>query len=75
MLPLMVFLPLAAGFVILFLPNRISPLSKVLTLIISVVTFALSIGMFAHGELAYAWPLFQIETLDLDLLLAEVSSA
>jgi len=64
-----VFLPLIAGFVLLFLPNRIKHLSAALTLIISVVTFALAIRIFAAGRSDYSWSVFQINELKLDLLL------
>lgn len=72
LLLIQVFLPLIAGFVMLFLPNRIKPLSKALTLIISVVTVALSIWIFRLvqlGELACSLPIFQIDNLNLELLL------
>jgi formate hydrogenlyase subunit 3/multisubunit Na+/H+ antiporter MnhD subunit len=64
-----VFLPLIAGFVLLFLPNRTKWLSAVLTLIISVVTFVLVIRIFAGGQTSYCWPVLQIGDLSLDLLL------
>jgi len=41
-----IFLPLAVGFVLLFLPNRIKFVSKALTLIISGLTFGLAIRIF-----------------------------
>ena len=65
-----VFLPLIAGFVLLFLPNRIKLLSAALTLIISAVTFLLSIRIFAVGQSSYCWPVLQIGSLNLDLLLS-----
>ena len=64
-----VFLPLIAGFVLLFLPNRIRLFARVLTLIISVITLALAIQIFTLGRLDYAWSLLQIDDLKLDLLL------
>ena len=64
-----VFLPLIAGFVLLFLPNKISLLSKALTLIISIVTLALAVKIFTLGQLSYAWSVVQIDNLKLDLLL------
>ena len=64
-----VFLPLIVGFVLLFLPNRIRFFSSVLTLIISVVAFALAVRIFTLGRLDYAWSLLQIDDLKLDLLL------
>ena len=64
-----VLLPLAAGFVMLFVPNRMKLLSKVLTLIISIVTFAFAIRIFRCEQLSFAWSVFQISGLELDLLL------
>jgi formate hydrogenlyase subunit 3/multisubunit Na+/H+ antiporter MnhD subunit len=69
-LPYIVFLPLIAGFVLLFLPNKARSLFKALTLIISVITFVLSIRIFTLGQSDYAWPVFQIDSLQLDLLLS-----
>ena len=65
-----VFLPLVIGFVLLFLPNKIKSLSKILTLIISGLTLVLAIRIFTLGQLNYAWPVFQIDELKLDLLLS-----
>jgi len=65
-----VFLPLIAGFVLLFLPNKIKSLSKALTLIISAFLFALAIRIFALGQLNYTWSVLQIGNLKLDLLLS-----
>jgi formate hydrogenlyase subunit 3/multisubunit Na+/H+ antiporter MnhD subunit len=65
-----VFLPLIAGFVMLFLPNRLRLLSKALTLIISAFVFVKSIQIFNLGQLDYAWSILQIGNLKLDLLLS-----
>jgi formate hydrogenlyase subunit 3/multisubunit Na+/H+ antiporter MnhD subunit len=65
-----VFLPLIVGFVLLFLPNRTKWLSAVLTLIISALTFALAIRIFASGQTSYTWPVLQIGDLNLDLQLS-----
>jgi len=69
-LPISVFLPLIAGFVLLFLPNRMRPLSRALTLIISVITFILAVRIFTVGQSDYAWSVLQIGNLKLDLLLS-----
>ncbi len=69
-LPMLVFLPLAVGFVLLFLPSKIKSVSKVLTLIISVIAFALAIRIFSLGQLEYSCPVLQIGNLNLDLLLS-----
>jgi len=65
-----VFLPLIVGFAILFLPNKIRLLSKVLTLIISAFVFVWSIRIFTLGQLDYAWSVLHIGNLKLDLLLS-----
>jgi formate hydrogenlyase subunit 3/multisubunit Na+/H+ antiporter MnhD subunit len=67
---MLVFLPLAVGFVLLFLPNIIKPLSKALALIISVIAFALAIRIFSLGQLEYSFSVLQIDNVKLDLLLS-----
>jgi formate hydrogenlyase subunit 3/multisubunit Na+/H+ antiporter MnhD subunit len=57
------------GFVLLFLPNKLRPLAKLLTLIISAFVLVKSIQIFKAGELSYAWSILQIGNLSLDLLL------
>ena len=69
-LPILVFLPLAVGFVLLFLPNKIKFLSKALALIISVIAFALGIRIFSLGQLDYSFPVLQIGNVNLELLLS-----
>lgn len=64
-----VFLPLAAGFVFLFLPNKTRELIKVLALIILAFVFAISIRIFNLGGLNYSRPLFRIGSASLELLL------
>jgi len=64
-----IFLSLIAGFVLLFLPNRIRLLSKGLTLVISVLTFVFAIRIFNLGQISYSWSVFEIDNLKLDLLL------
>ena len=64
-----VFLPLAIGFVLLFLPDRIRPLSRALALIVSVIAFVLAIRIFfASGPLEYELPVLQMENIKLNLL-------
>jgi len=70
MLLVPVFLPLIAGFVLLFMPNKIRRLSRALTLIISVVAFIWAVRIFIAGQLSYTHAVFQIENVKLDLLLA-----
>ena len=52
----LVFLPLIAGFVMLFLPDRFKSFSKGLTVIISVMLFVWSWRLFGIAEPpSYAW--------------------
>jgi len=64
-----VLLPLAVGFVLLFVPNKIKGLSKVLTLVISAITFIWAGRIFSQGALGYSLSIFQITNLKFDLLL------
>jgi formate hydrogenlyase subunit 3/multisubunit Na+/H+ antiporter MnhD subunit len=65
-----VFLPLIAGFVMLFLPNRAKYLSAGLTFIISLVMFVLSIRILALRGSEYVWSILQIGEIKLDLMLS-----
>jgi formate hydrogenlyase subunit 3/multisubunit Na+/H+ antiporter MnhD subunit len=64
-----IFLPLIAGFVILFLPDRIKALSKAVTLVISILTCVWAVRIFRLEELVYVWSILQVDNLKLDLLL------
>jgi len=64
-----IFLPLIAGFVILFLPNRIKILSKATTFVISILTCIWAFRIFSLDELTFSWSILQIDNLKLDLLL------
>ncbi|MFB0556194.1 MAG: NADH-quinone oxidoreductase subunit L [Phycisphaerae bacterium] len=64
-----VFLPLIVGFVLLFLPNKFKSVSRTLTFIISAVIFVLSIRIFTGAEFSFAWPILQLENVNLELLL------
>ncbi|MCK4751881.1 MAG: NADH dehydrogenase [Planctomycetes bacterium] len=64
-----IFLPLIAGFILLFVPNRARAFCKAVTLIISVVAFVLAINIFKAGDAAHGWPVLQIDGFSLDLLL------
>ncbi len=68
-LPLLVFLPLIAGFGLLFLPNKLRHLSKTLTLVISVVALVLAVRIFRSDQLDYSFSILQIGNVKLDLLL------
>lgn len=65
-----VFVPLIAGFLLLFLPDKVKALGKDLALLISVVAFVAAVKIFNAGELAYAWPILKVDGFSLDLLLA-----
>jgi formate hydrogenlyase subunit 3/multisubunit Na+/H+ antiporter MnhD subunit len=69
-LPVLIFLPLIAGFIMLFLPNRMKLLFKALTLIISAFVFIKSIQIFNLGQLDYTWSILQLGDVKLDLLLS-----
>ena len=60
MLPVPVFLPLIVGFVLLFLPNRLSSVSRLLALVVSAVAFVLAVRIFTGGQSDYAWPILQL---------------
>ncbi len=64
-----VFLPLIAGFVLLFMPNKMRSFCKAVTLLISATALILAIRIFNAGDLAYSWSVLQIDGFSLDLLL------
>ena len=64
-----VFLPLIVGFVLLFLPRRLSRLSKVVTLVVSIIAFILAIQIFTGAPADVTWKLVKIGNAELDLLL------
>jgi formate hydrogenlyase subunit 3/multisubunit Na+/H+ antiporter MnhD subunit len=65
-----VFLPLIVGFVLLFLPNKLSSLFRALTLIISTIAFVVAISIFTSGGFDTIWPVLQLEGLNLVLMLS-----
>ena len=64
-----VFLPLAVGFVLLFLPRWGKPLFKLVTTAVSIVAFVLSIQIFQLEKAIYNWPILSLGEFRLDLLL------
>lgn len=64
-----VFLPLAAGFVLLFLPRGARPLFKLVTVVVSLVAFGLAVQIFRLEQAAYDWPILALGEFQLDLLL------
>jgi len=64
-----VFVPLLAGFVLVFLPRRATGLFKLVTLVAALLVFVLSIRIFLSGEGAYSRPVLDIGDFRMDLLL------
>jgi len=64
-----VFLPLIVGFVLLFLPRRLSRLSKTVALVVSIIAFILAIQIFTGAPADVAWKVVKIGNAELDLLL------
>ncbi|MBN1973148.1 MAG: hypothetical protein JW787_05885 [Sedimentisphaerales bacterium] len=70
-----VLLPLIVGFLMLFLPSKLSVLFRASTLIISIVTFILAIVIFTSGESQYSWHILNLAQGEFDLtLLLKVTS-
>ena len=65
-----VFLPLIVGFVLMFLPNKLSSLFRALTLIISIIVFVIAISIFTSGGSDTTWPVLQLHGLELILMLS-----
>jgi len=65
-----VFLPLAVGFAMLFLPNKLRAVSKFVTLVISAFALAWSVRIFTLEGLSYSLSLLEIGDAHLDLLLS-----
>lgn len=65
-----VFLPLAVGFVLLFLPKRAQPLFKLVTLVVSLIAFVLSVQILRSGAGMYNWPVLELGDFRLELLLS-----
>lgn len=64
-----VFLPLAVGFALLFLPRWGKPLFKLVTTAVSIVAFVLSIQIFRRETATYNWSILALGEFRLDLLL------
>ena len=64
-----VFVPLAVGFVLLFLPRSLRLLSKAATLVISIVAFVQAARIFGLDEASYSWSILTLGEFRLDLLL------
>ncbi len=70
-----VFLPLIAGFIMLFLPNKLSVLFRTVTLIISIAAFILALTIFMSGESQFSWSVLTLAEgrFNLSLLLKVTS--
>jgi len=64
-----VLVPVAVGFVLLFMPNRLSPLGKALTVLVSIAMFLVAIRIATLDEARFAWSIFRIDDVGLELLL------
>src|SRR4030042_1920414 len=64
-----VFIPLAVGFVLLFLPRRARVLFQAVTLVVSVAAFIFSVQIFKLDAGSYTWPILELGDFHLDLLL------
>jgi len=70
LLATMVFLPLLAGFALLFVPNKLRALAKALALVVSLVTFYWAVQIFRNTPVApYVWDLAGTFAVDLELAL------
>jgi formate hydrogenlyase subunit 3/multisubunit Na+/H+ antiporter MnhD subunit len=65
----LVFLPLIVGFVILFVPNVFKGLSKLIVLIITILSFVLAIRLYRAGDMQSSWLFFDINGMRLELIL------
>jgi formate hydrogenlyase subunit 3/multisubunit Na+/H+ antiporter MnhD subunit len=68
-LTIIVFWPLIAGVVLLFLPRKIKFLPKALTVVMSVLMLVLAIVIFRIGRHEYSLSLFEVGGVSFDLLL------
>jgi formate hydrogenlyase subunit 3/multisubunit Na+/H+ antiporter MnhD subunit len=68
-LPLIIFGPLIVGFVLLFLPRRVSFLSKALAVVVSALALVTAIFILKAGRYDYSFPGFLLGGFRLDLLL------
>jgi len=65
-----VFVPLIVGFILLFVPNKLSALGKFLTVLISAAALVTAVWIFSSGRADFAWSVLQIDNFKLDLLLS-----
>ncbi len=68
-----VFLPLIAGFIAMFIPNMLKGLTKLAALIISIYTLVLAIQIHQTGATDFNWMLFELENFSLELMLSAKS--
>ena len=70
-----VLLPLIAGFIMLFLPSKLTVLFRAVTLIVSIAAFILAIVIFTSGESQFSWSILTLAEGEFNLsLLLKVTS-
>jgi formate hydrogenlyase subunit 3/multisubunit Na+/H+ antiporter MnhD subunit len=62
--------PMIAGFILLFVPNRIRQISKTAAVLISAIALYIAIGIVMSPPEAYSASILQIGSFDLSLMLA-----
>jgi formate hydrogenlyase subunit 3/multisubunit Na+/H+ antiporter MnhD subunit len=65
-----IFLPLIAGFVLLFMPNKTRLFSRALTLVISIIAFIWAVRIFRAAPPDYVRSILDVDGLKIDLLLS-----
>ena len=73
MLLIPIFVPIIAGFALLFLPSRLAGLHKLAALVISILALVMAVKIFSADALSYSYSVMQIDNLKLDLLLASTA--
>ncbi|MBU1260758.1 MAG: hypothetical protein KJ757_02040 [Planctomycetes bacterium] len=69
LLPIIVFVPLVLGFILLFLPRALRRFSAALTLLITALVLLGAINIFQVKTLNYSVPIFNLQQINFDLLL------
>ncbi len=64
---LLMLLPMAVGFVLLFVPNKLSAAGKFITLVISAVALYLAIGIVSSPPQACSANIFKVDNFELSL--------
>jgi Na+/melibiose symporter-like transporter len=64
---LLMLLPMAVGFVLLFVPNKLSAAGKFITLVISAVALYFAIGIVTSPPQACSANIFKVDNFELSL--------